>query len=81
MDWQWSYVIPLLWLGPFQGLIAIFFAVAVIILIILILRPKRAAPIAYSISPRSPGLSLLEERYARGEIEREEFLQKKQDLL
>jgi putative membrane protein len=30
---------------------------------------------------RSTGLSLLEERYARGEIDREEYLQKKRDLL
>ena len=30
---------------------------------------------------RSSGLTLLEERYARGEINREEYLQKKQDIL
>lgn len=29
---------------------------------------------------RSRGLDVLEERYARGEIEREEYLQKKRDL-
>lgn len=29
---------------------------------------------------RSPGLEILEERYARGELEREEYLQKKKDL-
>lgn len=29
---------------------------------------------------RSPGLQALEERYARGEINRDEFLQKKQDI-
>ena len=29
----------------------------------------------------SSGLSILEERYARGEIQRDEYLQKKQDLL
>ena len=29
---------------------------------------------------RSSGLDILEERYARGEINREEFLQKKQEL-
>ncbi|HRY01634.1 MAG: SHOCT domain-containing protein [Hyphomicrobiales bacterium] len=31
-------------------------------------------------SGRSRGLDVLEERYARGEIEREEYLQKKHDL-
>ena len=30
---------------------------------------------------RSPGLAILEERYARGEINREEYLQKKSDIL
>jgi putative membrane protein len=29
---------------------------------------------------RPPGLDVLEERYARGEINREEYLQKKRDL-
>ena len=30
---------------------------------------------------RSAGLEVLEERYARGEIKREEYLQKKKDIL
>lgn len=30
--------------------------------------------------PRSSGLAILEERYAKGEIDREEYLQKKRDL-
>ena len=30
--------------------------------------------------PRSPGLDILEERYAKGEINREEYLEKKKDL-
>jgi putative membrane protein len=29
---------------------------------------------------RSPGLDVLEERYARGEISRDEYLQKKRDI-
>ena len=31
-------------------------------------------------SPRSPAVELLEERYARGEISREEYLEKKREL-
>ncbi|HKK07056.1 MAG TPA: SHOCT domain-containing protein [Gammaproteobacteria bacterium] len=31
-------------------------------------------------TPRRAGLQILQERYARGEIEREEYLQKKEDL-
>jgi len=30
---------------------------------------------------RSSGLAILEERYARGEINRDEYLQKRQDIL
>ena len=30
---------------------------------------------------RSPGLDVLEERYARGEIGREEYLQKRRDMI
>ena len=30
---------------------------------------------------RSAGLDVLEQRYARGEINRDEYLQKKQDLV
>jgi len=30
---------------------------------------------------RSPALDILEERYARGEIQRDEYLQKKKDIL
>ena len=39
----------------------------------------RSQPLAGS-SRRSTGLELLEERYARGEINREEYLQKKRDI-
>ena len=42
----------------------------------------RSQPVAGSRlqERRSPGLEVLEERYARGEISREEYLQKKRDI-
>ena len=45
----------------------------------------RSQPLAGGREPaverRSAGLEVLEERYARGEINREEYLQKKQDIV
>jgi putative membrane protein len=38
-------------------------------------------PQDWSGSGRSSGLFILDERYARGEISREEYLQKRQDIL
>ena len=44
--------------------------------------PPSAAYPATPVAPaRSDALRILEERYARGELEREEFLQRKADLL
>jgi len=40
----------------------------------------RVAPLGGS-PRRSDGLEVLEQRYARGEISREEYLQKKRDIL
>ncbi len=43
----------------------------------------RSQPLAgsqRSLERRSPALEALEERYARGEINREEYLQKKRDI-
>ena len=44
----------------------------------------RSQPLAgsqRSLERRSPALEALEERYARGEINREEYLQKKRDII
>ena len=41
-------------------------------------RPTQTAP---SDSGRQSALGILDSRYARGEVDREEYLQKKQDLL
>jgi len=69
------------WAGPFGMFFGLIFLVVVIVLIVWLARGGRwsggQAPIG---ERRSPGLAILEERYARGEIDREEFLKKKQDL-
>lgn len=80
MFWDWSYTLPswAWWLFPFQGLMSFLFTAAVIILVVMLLR--RRPPHYQDYSNRSAALQLLEERYAKGEIQRDEYLQKKQDL-
>jgi len=72
-DWAW-------WM-PFHGVLWLLVVVAVIAGIVLLVRflwhggDRRAAQ-----SGRRSALDILEERYARGELQREEFLQRKKDL-
>lgn len=69
------------WTGSFDMFFGLIFLVILVALAVWFFRsgrwPGAAAPLA---GPRSSGLAILEERYARGEIDRDEFLKKKQDL-
>jgi putative membrane protein len=71
------------WWGPdwgwLPGLLMAVFWVVVIVAAILLLR--REVPNIRWPSGPSPALRLLEERYARGEISREEFLERRAVLL
>lgn len=79
---------PFWFFWPFHGLLTL---LLVAVLVIVLFR-HRPAPYAYpagtppppSGTPpapaRSEALAILEARYAKGEIEREEYLQKKGDL-
>lgn len=82
MFWHWSYSTP--WWGwwfPFHGLMSLLFTIAIVVLLVSLFRRRHPYP-DYSGAQysRSQALQILEERYARGEIQREEYLQKKQDL-
>jgi putative membrane protein len=67
---------------PFHGLLTL---VLVVVLLVVLFR-HRPAPYAYpagTTTPapsRSEALAILEARYARGEIQRDEYLEKKADL-
>ncbi|HVV65898.1 MAG TPA: SHOCT domain-containing protein [Rhizomicrobium sp.] len=75
--WFW----PLWFLFPFHGLITLILAILIVSLIFH-RRHYYYYPYHYGPPPKgkSDALSTLEERYARGEIQRDEYLQKKQDL-
>lgn len=69
--------------GSFGMIIWIVILVAVVALVVWLVRSV-AAPTAHHLPPwerRSPGLDVLEERYARGEIKRDEYLEKRRDIL
>ena len=71
--------------GMGGGFFMIFFWVLLIIFVLVAARwamGNGSQGGGQSCSPREPtALEILEQRYARGEIEREEFEQKKRDLL
>jgi len=55
--------------------------VAIIVGVLWLVRSQAAPSHGYYLPPhRSTGLDVLEERYARGEINRDEYLQKKKDI-
>lgn len=74
------------WGGYGYGYGLVHLAISVVILIavaafVVWLVRLVVGPSMHTAPPRrSPGLDVLEERYARGEVDREEFLQKKRDM-
>ena len=73
MGWGYGY-------GLLHMIIWLVILVAIVAGVVWLVRAA-AQPGAHHFSARpSPGLQLLDERYARGEINREEYLQKKQDI-
>lgn len=76
----WGAVIGLLFMLVFWGLI-----IAGVVLIVRSLTGRRDEAAGYRTPPyqerpRSSALDVLQERYARGEIDREEYLRRKADL-
>ena len=66
---------------PFMGLFWLIVFIALIAAVAnAFRRPSGVRDAAEGSDRRPTGLAILEERYARGEINREEYLQKKQDI-
>lgn len=75
MGWGW-------WM-PFHGILGLLILALVIAGIVALVRSAYGSGmhgIYGNGRSRSPGLDVLEERYAKGEIQRDEYLQKKRDL-
>jgi len=66
--------------GPFGMIIWIVILIAVVALVVWLVRSLTAPGMHHLPPRRSSGLDVLEERYARGEINRDEYLQKKKDI-
>jgi putative membrane protein len=65
---------------PLGMIVWIIIMVAIIALISWVVR-RLSSPLRYKNPRRPPGLDSLDERYARDEISREEYLQKQSDIL
>lgn len=66
--------------GPIHMFIWIVILVAVVALVVWLLRSGVIGGSELA-ARRSTGLDVLEERYARGELNRDEYLQKRRDIL
>ncbi len=68
------------WFWPFHFIIPLLFLALIITAVVLLVRYAAGWGEHPSQLARSPGLDALEERYARGEIKRDEYLEKKRDI-
>jgi putative membrane protein len=69
------------WFWPFHFIIPLLFWALIIAGVVWIVRYATDWGDHPRMGRRQPGLDFLEERYARGEINREEYLQKKKDIM
>jgi putative membrane protein len=73
--WGWG------WYGPLHMVIWLFVLALIVTGVVWLARGTPHANAPRSAPRRPPGLDTLEERYARGEINRDEYLQKRRDIL
>lgn len=91
MQWGWGYGGNGVW-NIVGGLLSVLFIIAIVVGVVLVVRsltadrhPGAGHWPTTSVPPEqgpvgSPALRILEERYARGDVDREEFLARKRDL-
>ena len=70
------------WFGPFHFIVPLLFWALIITAVVMLVRYATGwGGHSPRLDRRPPGLDVLEERYARGEINRDEYLQKKRDII
>ena len=79
--WMWGYG-PMGW-GCFMMILASLFWIAVLALIVVVIMRlwPGSGTFQSSVAREDEALSILRQRYARGEIDSEEFERKRRDLL
>lgn len=72
-----------MWWGPFHGILSLLLLAAVVVGVVFLIRWLWHGPAAQppTRGSRKEALELLDLRYARGEIDREDYLQRKKDLM
>jgi putative membrane protein len=73
-----SMIWPFFFIWPFHGLFTLL--IVIVVLSLIFRRHHYYYGHPWGWNGRSEALSILEQRYARGEITREEYLRMKQDL-
>ena len=66
--------------GAFHMIIWVVILIAIVAFFVWLMRSATGPGMHHMLPRRSSGLDVLEERYARGEVNRDEYLQKKKDI-
>jgi putative membrane protein len=69
------------WFWPFHFIMPLLFLGLIVAAVVWIVRYPTDGGEHPRVGRRQPGLDVLEERYARGEINRDEYLQKRKDIV
>lgn len=80
-DRGWGWHGDWMWWMPFHGIMWVIFIAAVVVGLVLLVRLIWHGGARPSLpSQRSSALDALDARYAKGEIDRDDYLQRKRDL-